>query len=177
MEENPCGTRVFKTWVSLLRLKFERLEFHFFFLMLFWVLTQCSSLCRSEDHPTFNQIVHVLRQIVEDHPDWIWRPPSVQSNHSYSSSDRWRPPSVQSDRSCSSSDRSSLFTQCSSLFLVRSFLCSSSSDGSSCSSGLSFFKYQNRVLETRFCFFELESIRLKIYLASYFQLTKWKSSL
>ena len=28
-----------------------------------------------------------------------------------------------------------------------------------------FFRYQNRVLETRFCFLELESIRLEIYLA------------
>ena len=54
------------------------------------------------------------------------------------------------------------------------FLCSSSDR--SC-----FVLLQNRVLETwsktRFCFLELKSIRLEIYMASFCQLTKWESSL
>ena len=52
-------------------------------------------------------------------------------------------------------------------------------DGSSiCSSNRSCcVVLQNRVLETRFCFLEFESMKLKIYVTSYYQLTKWKSSL
>lgn len=49
------------------------------------------------------------------------------------------------------------------------FLCSSLD--------MMFFKYKNRVLETRFCFLELESLKLEIYVVSYCQLTKWESSL
>ena len=50
------------------------------------------------------------------------------------------------------------------------FLCSSSD----CSRSI---LLQNRVLETRFCFFELKSYRLEIYVALYCLLTKWESSL
>ena len=80
---------------------------------------------------------------------------------------------------CSSSYSSSSILRSSRLCLFKSvlplfffklfFLCSSLD--------LIFFKYKNRVLETWFCFLELKSIRLKIYMASYFQLTKWESSL
>ena len=40
-----------------------------------------------------------------------------------------------------------------------------------------FVLLQNRVLKTWFCFLELKSIRLEIYVASCCQLTKWESSL
>ena len=65
--------------------------------------------------------------------------------------------------------RSFLFRSILPLFFFRLFFL--------CSSDLFFFKYKNLALETQFCYLELESIRLKIYMASYFQLTIWESSL
>ena len=103
-----------------------------------------------------------------------------------------RPPNVQSSNRSSSVLRSSAVHRSSSNLF---FLCSSSNHSSCSSSGLrsivqlefkrsSFFlcssfllKCQNRVSNTRFFFLELKSIRLDIYLTSYFQLTKWESSL
>ena len=86
-----------------------------------------------------------------------------------------------SNRSDHPITHSDLLFLCSSLlfFIVKSFLSSSSSDHSSVlrrqiigsSSGLFFFKYQNWVLETWFCFLDLE-----IYVAFSVQLIQHKDS-
>ena len=100
-------------------------------------------------------------------------PPSIQSsNQPDQLTQRSIVQSTKSSHRSSSvlwSSRSFLFKSILPLFFFRSvFLCSSSN--------MFFVKYKNRVLETQFCFLELESTRLKIYVASYVQLTKWESS-
>ena len=156
MEKNPRGTRVFKTRVS---------PFYF----------PSSSSCSSNPGFFFVHIWRSNRPIGA--PTFFVLPLFIvplqicsSSNlSSYSSSGLCS--IVQSKLQRSSSFVLPLF------IILRHYSCSSSNRSSCSSSSLFFFKYQNRVLETRFCFLELESIRLKIYLASYFQLTKWESSL
>ena len=153
-------------------LEFLRLEFHhFIFLLLPHILqTQGSSLCRSEGPIVQSELQRSSFFLCSS---FLFR--SVlrlcsSSNLSSCSSSGLRS-IVQSKLQRSSSFVLPLF------IVLRHCSCSSSNRSSCSSSSLFFFKYQNRVSETRFCFLELKSIRLKIYLASYFQLTKWESSL
>ena len=129
-------------------LEFIRLEFHhfkFFFLTVFWVLTQCSWLCSKSDSCSM------------DLPPWPSRTLSMKSPTSestWASATIRAAPRSRCRRCCYKQrrvtsrvgERSLRFFLCSSsLFVIKSFLCSSLSNRSFCSSsGLMFFKYQNR---------------------------------
>ena len=131
MEENPCGTRVYKTWVSFLRLEFH--HFNFFFLAFFWVLTQRSwSFSKLDSH-------------LMDSPPWPSRTSPTKSPTSESTwasaSIRAAPWSCRRHCCCKRRKVTSRAGERSLWF----FLCSSSSNRSSySSSSLLFFKYQNR---------------------------------
>ena len=147
VEENPHGTRVFKTRVSpfYFFLLLPCVRFHLLLRSSFFVLQHCKSRDQIFQSPTQRSSSVRLTQISSPH---------VQLTKS----------SLRSSSVLRSSKR--LFGSDLPLF----FLCSSSDR--SCSILL-----QNRVLETQFCFLELKFMRLEIYVASFCQLTKWKSSL
>ena len=147
MEKYPRGTQIFHTQVS--PFYFPSSSSHLFFLLhLSSILLRSSTLqIWRLDHPS----AHLVQS--SNQPDRLTQRSIVQSTRSShrSSSVLW-------------SSKSFLFKSILPLFFFRSvFLCSSSN--------MFFFKYKNRVLETRFCFLELKSTRLEIYVASYVQLT------
>ena len=84
VEENPCETRVYKTWVSFLRLEFH--HFNFFFLAFFWVLTQRSwSSSKLDSH-------------LMDSPPW---PSRTSPTKSPTSKSTWASASIRAaPRSC-----------------------------------------------------------------------------
>ena len=162
VEENPRGTRVFKTRVSLLRL-----EFHFFFIAIFWV------------RPAFFVKIWRLQSsnILPLHFVFVLRCQIQSSNilplHFVSVLRRQIvPPSILRHQIYYSSSLLFFKFQVPLFFVIKSIILQVC-----CSSSSRFVVFQVPKSSIWFCFLELESIRLEIYVASYFQLTKWESSL
>ena len=145
--------------LEFLRLEFHRFIFSFFFYAFFFLAFYFFLLLLRSSMLQIWRLDRLIAHLAFNHPIDQIGSPSIQSTRSslHSSS------ILRSSRLC-------LFKSVLPLFFFKLFFLCSSLD-------LIFFKYKNRVLETWFCFLELKSIRLEIYVASYFQLTKWESSL